>query len=105
MRVKARFSVTGDKECLMAHKYRNTNESVYVKVCLHHGVLLFLVSRGFLLIFVLFTAFDHYDEENNCNRTREKKKDVRRGQNGVSTVAASDCTVQCMLLHVSWFYR
>lgn len=79
MRVKARFSVTGDKECLMAHKYRNTNESVYVKVCLHHGVLLFLVSRGFLLIFVLFTAFDHYDEENNCNRTREKKKKMSEG--------------------------
>lgn len=63
----------------MAHKYRNTNESVYVKVCLHHGVLLFLVSRGFLLIFVLFTAFDHYDEENNCNRTREKKKRCQKG--------------------------
>lgn len=42
-------------------------------VCLHHGVLLFLVSQGFLLV-VPFIAFDHYDEENNCNRTREKKK-------------------------------
>lgn len=41
-------------------------------VCLHHGVLLFLCSKGSLPVpFVNF--FDHNDEQNDCNKTTRKQ--------------------------------
>lgn len=45
-----------------------------MSVCLHHGVLLFFCCRrlGSLLI-LFFDAFNNYDEQNNCKRSKRKK--------------------------------
>lgn len=58
-------------KCEGSHKYRSTNKNVYMS--LHHSVLLFLCSLGFPLV-PFINAFDHYDEHNNCKKTRGRKR-------------------------------